>query len=106
MCDPYNTSVSRPDLIASSAVPWDHQVESTVVRQHTSEVFIAKPDEHRVIFKYRIDWSVDDMISTVDINGVAGNQPGCVMSQKCRRGADVLDAHLTVSRRLGLHLFK
>jgi hypothetical protein len=50
--------------------------------------------------------SVDDVISAVDINRVASNEPSRVMSKECGCGADVFDAYQAVRRRLGLRFFK
>jgi hypothetical protein len=39
------------------------------------------------------DSSIDDVISAVDVNGVASDEPGRIMSQERRCGANVFDAH-------------
>jgi len=54
----------------------------------------------------RIGSSVDNVISAVDINGAASNKPSRIMSQECRCGADVFDAHLAMRWRFGLRLFE
>jgi hypothetical protein len=36
--------------------------------------------------------SIDNVISAVDVNGIASDKPGRIMSQERRCGADVFDA--------------
>ena len=38
------------------------------------------------------DSSIDNVISAVDVNGIASDKPGRIMSQERRCGADVFDA--------------
>jgi hypothetical protein len=49
---------------------------------------------------------VDNMIAAINVNGITGNKPGGIMSQECRCGADVFDAHQAVRRRFALRPFK
>jgi hypothetical protein len=37
--------------------------------------------------------SIDDVISAIDVNSIASDKPGRVMSQERRCSADVFDAH-------------
>ena len=37
--------------------------------------------------------SIDDVISAIDVDGIARNQASCIVSQECRCGANVFDAH-------------
>jgi hypothetical protein len=53
-----------------------------------------------------IDSSIDHVISAVDVNGIASNKPGRVVSQERRCGADVFDADQATRRRFDLRLFK
>jgi hypothetical protein len=46
------------------------------------------------------------MISAVDVNGVASDEPGRIMSQERRCGANVFDADQAARRRFGLRFFK
>src|SRR6267142_1352893 len=50
--------------------------------------------------------SIDDMISAVDVNGVASDEPGRIMSQERRCRANAFDADQAARRRFGLRFFK
>ena len=41
----------------------------------------------------QIETSIDDVISAVNVNRIAGDKPGRVMSQERCCSADVFDAH-------------
>ena len=50
--------------------------------------------------------SIDDVISAVDVDGVASDEPGRIMSQERGCGANVFDADQAARRRFGLRFFK
>jgi hypothetical protein len=54
----------------------------------------------------QLDRSIDDVVSAVDVDGVAGDKPGRVMSEKRRCSANVFDTHQAARRSFGLGLFQ
>jgi hypothetical protein len=53
-----------------------------------------------------VNGSINEVISAIDVNRVAGDKACNVVCQKGRCGADVLDAHKAARGGLGLGFFE
>ena len=49
---------------------------------------------------------IDDVVAAVDIHRFAGDQPRRIMSEKCGRRPDIVDAHQAAGGGFRLCLFK
>jgi hypothetical protein len=63
-----------------------------------------KPLQARPAVAHRTPMSIEDMVSAIDIEGLAGDKPRCVMGEERGRYPDVLDADETAGGSLLLGL--